>query len=211
MDLLTSLVEFFAAHGYAAVLLALLVCSVGVPIPEDVTLVAGGVIAGLDYANVHAMAALAFVGVVAGDLTMFMLGRHGGARLLRWPVVARVLTPARFASVQRKFERYGNRLLFGARFLPGMRTPIFVTAGLTRRVPTWRFVLLDGAAALVSVPVWVYLGYYGASNHAWLVTWLHRGQAGLWSVFAMLALALAGHWWWRRRRQRTSAAGDPLS
>lgn len=201
MDLLTHLVTFFAEHGYAAVLLALMLCSIGAPIPEDLTLVAGGVIAGLGYANVHVMFAVALFGVLAGDLAMFALGHHFGARLLRWRPVARVLTPARYAAVQRKFERYGNRLLFGARFLPGMRTAVFVTAGMTHRVSVWRFLALDGSAALVSVPVWVYLGYFGAHNHQWLITWLHRGQAGLWIAFGVLVVGVAGYGWWHRQRR----------
>ncbi|HET7664111.1 MAG TPA: DedA family protein [Rhodanobacteraceae bacterium] len=207
MDLLTQLVTYFAEHGYIAVLLALLLCSVGAPLPEDVTLVAGGVIAGLGYANVHLMFLLAMFGVLAGDLTMFALGHHFGARLLRWRLVARVLTPARYARVQCKFEQYGNRLLFIARFLPGMRTAVFITAGLTHRVSVWRFLLFDGLAALISVPIWVYLGYVGANNHEWLLKWLHRGQAGLWIALGLL-LAGFGAYVWRRRRRTSQAPND---
>jgi membrane protein DedA with SNARE-associated domain len=35
---------------------------------------------------------------------------------LRW--VAHVRTPRRYARGQAKFDRYGNRLLFAARFIP---------------------------------------------------------------------------------------------
>lgn len=213
MDLLTQLVTFFAEHGYVAVLLALLLCSIGAPIPEDVTLVAGGVIAGLGYANVYAMIVLTLFGVLAGDLTMFALGHHFGVRLLRWRPVARVLTPKRYAAVQRRFERQGNRLLFIARFLPGMRTAVFITAGLTHRVSVWRFLLFDGAAALISVPVWVYLGYLGANNHEWLVTWIHRGQTGLWIVLGVLAVIVGVYWWRRRNRRvrRNDTGNHPVS
>ena len=38
------LIEFFSSYGYWAVFLVLLACGFGVPIPEDVTLVSGGVI-----------------------------------------------------------------------------------------------------------------------------------------------------------------------
>jgi hypothetical protein len=121
MDLLERLVGIFAEHGYASVLVALLLCGAGVPLPEDITLVAGGIIAGLGYANVHAMVGVTMVGVLAGDAAMFLLGHHFGARLLRLPLFAWLLPPARYAKVQHKFERYGNRLMFVARFLPGMR------------------------------------------------------------------------------------------
>lgn len=208
MDLLTQLVTYFAQHGYTAVLLALLLCSIGAPLPEDITLVAGGVIAGLGYANVHLMFLLALFGVLAGDLTMFGLGHHFGARILRWKLVARLLTPARYALVQGKFEQYGNRLLFTSRFLPGMRTAVFITAGLTHRVSVWRFLLFDGIAALVSVPIWVYLGYFGANNHDWLLKWLHRGQTGLWIAFAVLVIGAGAYWWHRRRRRQNRKAAE---
>lgn len=204
MGLLEQLVTYFAEHGYVAVLLALLICSLGFPLPEDVSLVAGGIIAGLGYANVHLMAALALFGVLVGDLIMFSLGYHYGDRILnKWPV-KRVLTPERYALVQEKFDQYGNRLLFTARFLPGMRAAVFVTAGLSRRVSVWRFLMFDGLAALISVPAWVYLGYVGADNTDWLLKWIHRGQAGIWIVFILLALVI-GYVWWKRRKAHKAA------
>jgi membrane protein DedA with SNARE-associated domain len=207
MELLERLVTLFAENGYLAVFTALLLCGAGIPLPEDITLVAGGVIAGLGYANVHVMFAVSMVGVLAGDSGMFLLGRHFGARVRQWPLVARVLTPARYAKVQQKFERYGNRLMFIARFLPGMRTAVFITAGSTHRVSFLRFFLLDGSAALISVPIWVYLGYFGADNHEWLAMWIHRGQNGLWLVGGA-ALVIALVLWWRHKRRVACESGS---
>ena len=47
------LISFFSSYGYWAVFLVLIACGFGVPIPEDITLVSGGVISGLGYTNVH--------------------------------------------------------------------------------------------------------------------------------------------------------------
>ena len=49
------LIHFFSDYGYFAVLFVLIICGFGVPIPEDITLVSGGVISGLGYTNVHIM------------------------------------------------------------------------------------------------------------------------------------------------------------
>ncbi|POB00691.1 DedA family protein [Chromobacterium sinusclupearum] len=199
MDTLQILLDFFTGYGYVAVFAVLLVCGFGVPIPEDITLVAGGVISGLGYTNVHYMFVVGMAGVLVGDGCMFMAGRIFGQKVLRFKPIARILTQERFEAVQEKFEKYGNWVLFVARFLPGLRSPIFITAGMTRRVPYWRFLLMDGFAALISVPVWVYLGYYGAANRDWLMMMVHRGQAGILSVVALLLLGV-GFVWYRRRR-----------
>ncbi|HEY1589131.1 MAG TPA: DedA family protein [Rhodanobacter sp.] len=202
MDLLERLITIFAENGYVAVFIALMICGAGLPLPEDITLVAGGVIAGLGYANVHAMFALAMFGVLLGDSAIFLLGHHYGARMLKWRLVARVLTPKRYAMVQEKFARYGNRMLFIARFLPGMRTTVYITAGTSHRVSFTRFLLIDGLAALISVPFWVYLGYFGADNHEWLMKWVHRGQSSLWALVGLVVLILLVLWWRHHRHAR---------
>ena len=205
MDILQLLTDFFTNYGYAAVFFVLLICGFGVPIPEDVTLVAGGIISGLGYTNVHTMFAVGMAGVLVGDATMFTIGRVYGTKVMQVRFVARYLTEERFMAVQEKFAKYGNWVLFVARFLPGLRSPIFLTAGMTRRVSFWRFLLMDGFAALISVPVWVYLGYFGANNRDWLLTWVHRGQSGILMVLAVAAVGL-GVWWWLRRRKTAKSA-----
>jgi len=202
MALLNDLVDFFGRNGYFAVFFALMLCGAGIPLPEDITLVAGGIITGLGYGDVHTMVGVGMAGVLVGDSTMFLLGRHFGARIMSWRLVARLLTPERYAKVQEKFERYGNRMMFVARFLPGMRTAVFITAGATHRVGFFRFLLLDGLAAAISVPLWVYLGYFGAHNHEWLAMWIHRGQAGIWLAIAAALIGLAALWWRRKKAAR---------
>ena len=191
MDVFNTLLVFFQNYGYAAVFAALLLCGAGVPIPEDVTLVAGGALAGLGYANAHAMVAVCMAGVLLGDGMMFSIGHFFGPKVLSFKPVARVMTPKRYAQVQDKFDRYGNRVLFVARFLPGLRTPIYITAGISRRIGFARFIFMDGLAATLSVPIWVYLGEYGASNYEWLFRKMRQFQAVIFIALAIGAVALA--------------------
>ena len=102
--MLAILEAFFIQYGYAAVFLVLLACGFGVPIPEDVTLVAGGVISGLGYTNVHIMVVVGMLGVLVGDGLMFAAGRVFGHRILKVRPIARVMTPQRYAQVQEKFD-----------------------------------------------------------------------------------------------------------
>jgi len=211
MDILQPLVDFFSNFGYAAVFGVLLVCGFGVPIPEDITLVAGGIISGLGYTNVHIMLLVSFLGVLVGDGTMFMLGRVYGSRILKIRFVSRLLTAERYAIVQLQFEKYGNWVLFVARFMPGLRTPIYLTAGITRRIPFWRFLLMDGLAALLSVPIWVYLGYYGANQRGWLMDQVKRGQTGVLIALCVLVVAVIGLLIYRRKVTNQRARAQPIT
>lgn len=198
--MLILLENFFIQFGYIAVFLVLVLCGFGIPIPEDVTLVAGGVISGLGYTNVHIMFFVGLAGVLVGDGIIFLLGRFYGERILQFKPIARLLNPKRYAQVQAKFDKYGNRVLFIARFLPGLRTPIFLTAGMSGRISFWQWLVMDGFAALISVPIWVYLGDYGAENKDWLITQIHRFQHILFVIIGIGAAFIAWIWWKKRQK-----------
>lgn len=194
MDLLVS---FFTDYGYWAVLFVLIICGFGVPIPEDITLVSGGIIAGLypENVNVHLMFVVSMFGVLLGDSVMYWLGRIYGVKILRFKPVRRVINLKRLRMVRQKFDQYGNRVLFTARFLPGLRAPIYTISGITRRVSYTRFVLIDFFAAAISVPIWVYLGYYGANNREWLMAQVKTGQNGIFIAIGLLAIFLLFKWY----------------
>lgn len=191
---------FFVEYGYAAVFFVLVICGFGVPIPEDLTLVTGGVISGMGYTNPHMMFAVGMLGVLVGDGVMFAAGRIWGQKILRFKPIARIMTPKRYAQVQEKFDKYDNWVLFVARFLPGLRTAVFVTAGISRKVSYLRFIIMDGLAALISVPIWIYLGEYGAHNIDWLMAKMHSLQSGIFVILGIGAAVVAWIWWKKRQR-----------
>ena len=191
---------FFVEYGYAAVFFVLVICGFGVPIPEDLTLVTGGVISGMGYNNPHIMFAVGMFGVLVGDGVMFAAGRIWGQKILRFKPIARIMTPKRYEQVQEKFDKYGNWVLFVARFLPGLRTAVFVTAGISRKVSYLRFIIMDGLAALISVPIWIYLGEYGAHNIDWLMAKMHSLQSGIFVILGIGAAIVAWIWWKKRQR-----------
>lgn len=191
-EVLDFLISFFTDYGYMAVFGILILCGFGLPVPEDITLVSGGVIAGLDLANPHTMVIVGLAGVLIGDSTMFIAGRVFGYRIQRIRTFRKILSPRRFSHIQRKFKQYGLSLLFIARFLPGLRSPIFLVAGMSRRIPYLTFLLIDGFAAIISVPVWIYLGYFFADNLDLLMQYVKDVQtmiyAALFLVFAVVLI-----------------------
>ncbi|MDP8034065.1 DedA family protein [Pasteurella atlantica] len=196
------LIDFFSSYGYWAVFLVLLACGFGLPIPEDITLVSGGVISGLGYTNVHIMLVVSMIGVLAGDSTMYWLGRIYGKKILRFRFIKPLVRRGRLSAVRKMFDKYGNRLLFTARFLPGLRAVVYLVSGITNRVNYFQFILVDFCAAIISVPIWVYLGDFGASNLEWLKEQIHKGQAIIYVILVTVILFVVWKIYQMRKKQK---------
>lgn len=136
------------------------------------------------------MCIVGLAGVVIGDSIMFLAGRLFGYRIQRIKMFRRILSPRRFSHIQRKFKQYGLSLLFVARFLPGLRSPIFLVAGMSRRISYLTFILMDGFAALISVPVWVYLGYFFADNLDLLMEYVKDVQKMIYLALGLVILVV---------------------
>ena len=137
----------------------LLLCGVGLPMPEDIVLVVAGMLAQDDGRSWIPAALLMYLGVIGGDMIIFLLGRRYGSKLLAWQGTHHLFPPKKQARVQRLFDKHGSVILFIARFMPGLRAPIFSSAG-AMNVSFVKFVALDGLAALLSVPIFVWLGHW---------------------------------------------------
>lgn len=163
----TKLLDLFLSLGtgeaYALILGVLFACSMGLPIPEDVTLIVAGILSSVGTISFGGAIAAGFFGVLIGDGILFFLGRRFGARVYSFPLFRRLWTPERIAMAEDKIRRNGKLICFIARFMPGLRAPIYLTAG-TMGVRPVVFVLSDGAAALISVPIWIYVGNWFGEN-----------------------------------------------
>ena len=80
----------------------------------------------------------------------------------------------------------GKRL----RFLPGLRSPIYLVAGMSHRISYITFIIMDGLAALISVPVWIYLGFFFADNLDTLMTYVHDVQKAIYLVLGLLVIVV---------------------
>lgn len=203
-------IELLALHAgwmgaYIGVCGVLIVSGLGLPIPEDIPLLVGGMLCGLGMANIWVMVPLSFGAVVVADLMVFMMGRVYGHHVPRMPIVRRYLTPARLARAETSFHNHGGKTLFIARFLPGVRSAIFFTAG-TFKIPMWKMIAFDGAAALLSVPTLVLVGYFGAAYFDKVVAFVERTQLG---VVIVAVVAIVGFVMWRLRRRRRVVASPP--
>ena len=138
---------------------ALLLCGFGLPMPEDIILVAAGFMAGRNSSPMLPVMIVTYFGIILGDSIIFLVGRKLGTRGLKSKLAKKVLTDARLQKAKDAFHKYGIWVNFFGRFLPGVRTAIFFTGG-SLRYPFHRFFLMDALAALISAPLFVWLGHW---------------------------------------------------
>jgi len=194
--------------------LVLLLCGLGFPIPEDIVLITAGALGVIDGRSWLYVTLFMYAGVMLGDSITFFVGRFLGWKILRTCWCQRLFSPPKQARVQTLFHRYGSTVLFVGRFLPGLRAPIFFTAG-SLHVSFLKFLLYDGLAALVSVPIFVWLGH-------WLWTRFHDDiaefnkalaktqHATLYVVGAIIIAVLIVAWRVYRKRMRNRISASAL-
>ena len=185
----SSVVDPSAFGPYAGAVTALLLGAIGLPIPEEVVLLAAGASAHRGVGSLGPMIAIVALAVLATDALVFGIGhRFGPAALSRRP--ARWLLPAhRRARIEDLVLGHGAKIIIAARFLPGLRAPTFLLLGAQRMRPS-RFFFVDAIAVAVSAPLFIGLGYVASSSVERLSANLARGEHVL-AVVAAIAVAVA--------------------
>ena len=188
-------VEKFRAHPYGFVFFGLLSCGLGVPLPEEVFLVMSGYVSYLDgiqqLPDLFPMLVVTWLAIGGGDFIAFSAGRRWGGRVFQTALMKRLVSDSGRAKAEEFLMRYGNRTIFAARFLPGIRMPTYLLCG-TLGVRAGTFLFWDAMAMLISVPTQVILTWhYGSVLDEALqyVKKLNRGFLCLSIVVALVVYA----------------------
>ena len=145
--------------AFAAVIIILLICGLGAPFPEEIPLFLAGYL--VYSGDIHLKTAIFFtlIAILVGDSMLFFIGYKFGNQIFKMPLFKKLLTPERVDRVNQYFHKYGSRVIFIARFMAGVRGPVFLTAGILQ-MPFQRFILFDGLGAFISAPTIVWVAYW---------------------------------------------------
>lgn len=160
---------------YCAIVAMMFLSAVGLPVPEEVTLLSTGLLAfmganphlfpppypGAPVVNPTEAAIIATLSVFGADFLIYGIGRMWGQKLIRHPRMARFFSPTLLSKAEDFTRKYGALATGIFRFTPGIRFPGHILCG-TLKLPAWKFALIDGIAVLISVPTQVLLlAHYG--------------------------------------------------
>jgi membrane-associated protein len=129
--------------------------------PSEAAAIAAGVLAAAGDLTLAFVVAAAAAGAFIGDNGSYVVGRTAGHS-----AVTRLFSPAgglgRLEWAQRVLDSRGSYLIVVGRFVPGGRTAVTLTAGLTQMRPG-RFVPAAAVAALLWASFAAGLGYLGGT------------------------------------------------
>ncbi len=121
----------------------------------EVMTVIGGILTRLGYFHLPLVLIIVYVGTLTGDQAVFLLGRKHGAAFLK----KRPHLHARSERVHDLIDNHKNKILFGFRFLYGLRIPTLIALG-TSSISTKRFFWINAIGAFVWTLVFVIGGYF---------------------------------------------------
>lgn len=178
---------------YIGVLVAVFANQLCLPVPAVFFLIAAGALSAHGHMSASLIAFLSVLPCLAADGLWFWLGRRWGSQAMR--LLCR-LTPDPRGSAEtahRKFSRYGLRVSFLAKFLPGLDGLLPPLAG-AEGVPFPSFLALDAAGSLLWSASYVGLGCVFSNQLDLAVGWVKHFGTALAVVIAVLCALYAG---WR--------------
>lgn len=201
------MLEHFDQYGYLGVFLALLASGLGFPLPEELPVIAAGIMVGHEDTILrwYYMLPVVIAGVVIGDGFLYGIGRFWGRRLLETRWVQKRLPPEKREKIEKQFHDRGIMVLLGARLLPGIRSPVFMMAGVLR-FPLGRFLLADGLYAIPGVNLLFWTSYLLTDQVLVIFNKINEYKP---VVFSHLLAALAGALFYRFVLARHLSTGDP--
>jgi membrane-associated protein len=165
-------------------------------VPSETSVITAGVVASAGELSLVLIVAAAAAGAFLGDNTAYFIGHRFGARINeRFFSGKRARKRTEWA--QQQVSERGGELIAIARFIPGGRTVVTLSAG-TLGYPWRRFVLFDAAAAVGWALYASLLGYFGG----------HAFEAAPWKGLLLalgIAFAVTGaievvRWYLKQRR-----------
>jgi len=201
MESLETLLSYGPFYGYLGIVLVLILTGAGLPIPEEIPIVAAGVLSAEGSLDPIGAFVACLAGALLGDTVIYVIGRYlGHGFFSRHPWFAHLLHEEREEQMETLIKRHGLKIFFAARFMVGVRAPIYLAAGVLR-VPWRRFLFVDAISATVVVSTVYWLSFRFGKE----IGDFFRNSQYVITTVVFVAVALFLVWYFRRRPPKALA------
>lgn len=183
-------------HGYAGLIVLLVLGIVGLPLPDETLLTAVGYLVYRGYLGYAPALIAGSVGAAGGITLSYIIGLCiGRPAVLRYGRAVG-LTERRLQRTEEFVQRYGGAALVVGFFLPGVRHMSAIVAGMCR-MPPLRFAAAAYTGACLWVSTFITLGRFAGPHLALAGSRLLHGY--LFAAAASVAVSTLLWIQWRRR------------
>ena len=194
------MIDSLIKYGLIACFFSLILTPFGLPVPEEISLLAAGFIVKKQSSSLLVGWIVGFLGVTLGDVISWTMGRIVGLEPKGF--VSKLIGQEQIRDIEQFYRKWGDWAIVIARQIPGMRFPTFFFAGASA-ISLTRFYIIDGLAALITVNVFYWLGYAFADDLSNIKLWVEDFQSyasGFASALILLVICLLLY---RRYQNRT--------
>jgi membrane protein DedA with SNARE-associated domain len=201
------LIHLIQDYGLLIIFVAMAAENACLPVPSEVVVPYGGVLAALGHTSLWAVIVVSTVAALVGTNAVYAIGRWGGRPLaLRYGYRIR-LKPSHIDQAERWFARRGEPMVLYTRLLPVVRTFISLPAGIARM--SWvKFIVYTAIGSAVWNTALAYLGWAFGANWDTLQAQFLRYTIYFFIVLAAVIVGLAGWYVWRWRRRMATRSGE---
>lgn len=152
-----NIIAELGALSYVGIWFVSILSNIVIPVPEEITLLALGYLAGTGQVNVMLLLPIVISGLLLSDFIMYSLAKKG-SRFVTW-LYAKFFSKKLKHKNQEWFDTHVSKIVFFSRFLIQLRFIGPFVAG-QKKMPTKDFLKYDLSALVIYVPLYVLLGLF---------------------------------------------------
>lgn len=175
---------------YIGLFLLLILGGVGLPFPEDATLILCGFLWSQKIVNPFYAIPVVYSGLLSADLFLYFMGRKYGRMIITHKKFHKIISPGRLSSLEDRFNNKGMFVILLGRHMFGLRAQIFLVAGVMK-MPALKFLLADAVSAIFTMSIMIGAGYAGGNSLQLIKKYISRIEyLGLLVIITLLLVYL---------------------
>jgi len=203
LELLKPLIEFITSFiaqlGYSGIFFLMILESALIPIPSEIIMPFSGFLSSTGRLDPFLVTLSGSLGNVVGSVLTYYLGIKAGRKVILKYGKYILFRKEHLEITENLFRRYGDKISFAGRLLPGIRTYVSLPAGIGK-TDFKKFVIYSFAGSLVWNSMLVYLGMNLGRN------WKNIDKYSVYlDVAAVLSVAVFIVWFVYKTKRKSNA------
>jgi membrane protein DedA with SNARE-associated domain len=203
LELLKPLIEFITSFigqlGYSGIFFLMILESALIPIPSEIIMPFSGFLSSTGRLDPFLVTLSGSLGNVVGSVLTYYLGIKAGRKVILKYGKYILFRKEHLEITENLFRRYGDKISFAGRLLPGIRTYVSLPAGIGK-TDFKKFVIYSFAGSLVWNSMLVYVGMNLGRN------WKNIDKYSVYlDVVAVLSVAVFIVWFVYKTKRKSNA------